>query len=86
MEQRFNKAVERLAQTEQAFCVFKKETEERFYVQMQKLEATEQQIAELTAKYNEAVARFNAAVETVNALSERITALEANYDPTIIKQ
>ena len=84
MEQRFNNALKRLAESEQAFCIFKEETQERFYTQEQKLKIAEQQIAELTAKYNEAVARFNAAAEMVNALSERIAALEANYDPTII--
>lgn len=86
MEQRYNKAVKRLAEIEQAFSIYKQEAQENYNAQAKKLETAEQNVAELTAKYNAAVERFNEAVETINAMSERITALEANYDPTIIKQ
>ena len=86
MEQFFMIAVNRLADVEQAFSVYKQETQELLETQTKKLEAAEQKITALAEKYNAAVERFNEAVETINAMSERITALEANYDPTIIKQ
>lgn len=86
MEHKFNKLSERLAEVEQAFSDYKQESEERFCNQMQNCERAERQIVELTAKYNAAVEKFNTAVEAVNALSEQVKELQANYDPTVVRQ
>ncbi len=86
MQHKFNKAMERLAELEQAFSDYKQQTEERFCNQMQKQEQLEQKIAELTQKYNVAVEKFNTAVEAINRISEELKELQANYDPTVVKQ
>lgn len=62
------------------------ERQEQFSNQMQKQEQLEQKIIELTDKYNAAVEKFNMAVEAVNNLSEQVKELQANYDPTVVKQ
>lgn len=86
MEHKFNMALKRLAEMEQAFSDYKEETEQIFCNQMQKQEQLEQKIIELTDKYNTAVEKFNMAVEAVNNLSEQVKELQANYDPTVVKQ
>lgn len=86
MEHKFNMAEKRLAELEQAFAIYKQESEQKFCNQMQKQEQLEQKIIELTDKYNAAVEKFNMAVEAVNNLSEQIKELQANYDPTVVKQ
>jgi len=86
MEHKFNIMVNRLAEIEQAFSDYKQKSEERFCNQMQKQEQLEQKIVELTDKYNTAVEKFNTAVEAVNALSEQVKELQANYDPTVVRQ
>lgn len=86
MEHKFNMAEKRLAELEQAFVIYKQESEQKFSNQMQKHVQLEQKIAELTDKYNAAVEKFNMAVEAVNTISEQIKELQANYDPTVVKQ
>ena len=84
MEHRFNTAVKRLADLEQAIFIYRQETEQQLARLKQQNETQAAQLTELAANYNTAIERFNEVANAVNTLAGRVTDIEKNYDPTII--
>lgn len=70
MEHRFNKALERLAETEQAFCVYKQETEQR-------MAALDDKYAQLSEQYMDVLAKHVAVMEKLETIGTQLQALSS---------